>query len=117
MKQVQRNMPLAILGTLLITLVMFVGVTLLQYHTFGHAFLYNAYEVTYSFGTLAPLPAAFIPYINFLAAAVSGNTYLGTFIIIISLLQLLWYQTNAVFIGSEIVAVLFVRQNYAQFHG
>ncbi len=102
-KQVQRNMPLAILGTLLITLVMFVGVTLLQYHTFGHAFLYNAYEVTYSFGTLAPLPAAFIPYINFLAAAVSGNTYLGTFIIIISLLQLLWYQTNAVFIGSRLL--------------
>jgi amino acid transporter len=82
---------------------MFVGVTLLQYHTFGHGFLYNAYSVTYAFGTLAPLPAAFIPYINFLAATVSGNTLLGTFIILISLLQLLWYQTNAVFIGSRLL--------------
>ncbi|HYB04142.1 MAG TPA: amino acid permease, partial [Nitrososphaerales archaeon] len=102
-KQVQRNMPLAILGTLLITLVMFVGVTLLQYHTFGHGFLYNAYSVTYAFGTLSPLPATFIPYINFLAAAVSGNTALGTFIIVVSILQLLWYQTNAVFIGSRLL--------------
>ncbi len=102
-KQVQRNMPLAILGTLLITLVMFAGVTLLQYHTFGHGFLYNAYTVTYAAGTLKPLPAAFIPYINFLAASVSGNPYLGTFIILVSILQLLWYQTNAVFIGSRLL--------------
>lgn len=102
-KQVQKNMPLAILGTLLITLVMFAGVTLLQYHTFGHGFLYNAYTVTYAAGTLSPLPAAFIPYINFLAAAVSGNPYLGSFIIIVSIIQLLWYQSNAVFIGSRLL--------------
>lgn len=103
-KQVQRNMPLAILGTLLITLVMFAGGTLLLYHALGYQFLYNAYTTTVvNFGTLSPLPAAFVPYINFFAAAISGNTALGTFIIIVSILQLLWYQTNAVFIGARLL--------------
>ena len=103
-KQVQRNMPLAILGTLLITFVMFAGGTLLLYHALGYGFLANAYTTTVvNFGTLSPLPAAFVPYINFFAAAISGNPYLGSFIIIVSLLQLLWYQTNAVFIGSRLL--------------
>lgn len=102
-KQVQRNMPLAILGTLFITLVMFAGVTLLQYHTFSQGFLANAYTTSFAYGNLAPLPTGFVPYINFLAAAVSNNTYVGTFIILVSILQLLWYQTNAVFIGSRLL--------------
>ncbi|MDA4129981.1 MAG: amino acid permease [Thaumarchaeota archaeon] len=103
-KQVQRNMPLAILGTLLITLVMFAGGTLLLYHAFGYGFLTNIYTKTViNLGTVSPLPAAFVPYINFLAAAISGNVYLGTFIIVVSILQLLWYQTNAVFIGSRLL--------------
>lgn len=102
-KQVQKNMPLAILGTLLITLVMFTGVTLLQYHTFSQGFLSNAYTTSFVYGNLSPLPTGFVPYINFLAASVSGNIYLGSFIILVSILQLLWYQTNAVFIGSRLL--------------
>ena len=103
-KQVQRNMPLAILGTLLITLAMFAGGTLLLYHSFGYGFLSNIYTKTvFQLQTVPPLPAAFVPYINFLSAAISGNIYLGTFIILISILQLLWYQTNAVFIGSRLL--------------
>jgi glutamate:GABA antiporter len=95
-KQVKRNMPLAILGTLLITLVIFAGSTVLSYHTFGYHYLSNLY--TYQSG-LFPI----YPYLNFLAAAISPNVYVGSFIIIVCIIQLLWYQVNAVSIGGRLL--------------
>jgi amino acid transporter len=99
-KQVKRNMPLAIMGTLLITLVIFAGSTLLSYHAFGYNFLSNLYNL--SVIQLTP-PFPVVPYLDFLAAGISNNIYVGSFIIIVAILQLLWYQTNAVFIGGRLL--------------
>jgi glutamate:GABA antiporter len=99
-KQVKRNMPIAILGTLLITLAIFAGATLLSYHAFGYNFLSNLY--TLSIVDLKS-PFAVTPYLNFLTAGISGNVYVGSFVIIVSIIQLLWYQTNAVFIGGRLL--------------
>ena len=100
-KQVKRNMPLAIMATLLITLVIFAGATILSYHTFGYNFLSNLYAI--AIGTPAKNPFPVTPYLNFLAAAISPNIYVGSFIIIVAIIQLLWYQTNAVFIGGRLL--------------
>jgi glutamate:GABA antiporter len=101
-KQIKRNMPLAIIGTLIITLVIFAGATILSYHTFGYNFLsnlyYNAID-TFKYPGTVPV----VPYLNFLAASISPNVYVGSFIIIVSIIQLLWYQTNAVFIGGRLL--------------
>jgi glutamate:GABA antiporter len=95
-RQIKRNMPLAIMGTLLITLVIFAGSILLSYHAFGYGYLSNLY--TYSSSSF-PI----YPYLDFLAAAISPNVYVGSFIIIVAIIQLLWYQTNAVFIGGRLL--------------
>jgi amino acid transporter len=99
-KQVKRNMPVAILATLLITLVIFAGATLLSYHAFGYNFLSNLYTLS-----IVDLKSPFVvtPYLNFLTASISGNVYVGSFVIIVSVIQLLWYQTNAVFIGGRLL--------------
>lgn len=99
-KQVKRNMPIAILGTLLITLAIFAGAVLLSYHAFGYNFLSNLYTLSI-FDLKSPF--AVTPYLNFLTASISGNVYLGSFVIIVSIIQLLWYQTNAVFIGGRLL--------------
>jgi amino acid transporter len=98
-KQVKKTMPVAILGTLLITLIIFAGATLLSYYSFGYGFLSNLYTLSI-FYFKSPFPV--VPYINFLTAAISGNVWVGSFIIIMTIIQLLWYQTNAVFVGGRL---------------
>ena len=101
-KHVQRNMPLAIIGTLIITLIIFAGATALSYNTFGYNFLSNLYNnAIFYFKFPGNVPV--VPYLNFLSASISPNAYVGSFIIIISILQLLWYQTNAVFVGGRLL--------------
>jgi amino acid transporter len=99
-KRVSRNMPLAIVGTLLITLVIFAGSTLLSYYAFGYNFLSSIY--TLSIFNATP-PIAVVPYLDFLAAAISNNIYVGSFIIIVCIIQLMWYQSNAVALGSRLL--------------
>ncbi len=103
-KQVKKNMPLAILGTLFITMVIFTGATLLSYHAFGYGFLSNIYtQSILNLSTPPPLPAFFVPYLDFLSAAISNNVYVGSFIIIVAIIQLLWYQMNAVSVGGRLL--------------
>lgn len=99
-RQVKRNMPLAILGTLLITFVIFYGSIALSYHTFGYQFLSNLYTMSILFAQ-SPFPV--VPYLDFLAAAVSNNLFVGAFIIVMATVQLFWYQTNAIFVGSRLL--------------
>jgi amino acid transporter len=99
-KKVSRNMPLAIVGTLLITLVIFAGSTLLSYYAFGYNFLSNLY--TLSIFNATP-PTVVVPYLDFLAAAISNNIFVGSFIIIVAIIQLMWYQTNAIAVGSRLL--------------
>jgi glutamate:GABA antiporter len=101
-KQVKKNMPIAIIGTLAITLVIFAGATLLSYQTFGYQFLSNLYNGSYVPG-YATFGFPIFPYLDFLAAAISNNVYIGSFIIIVCIIQLLWYQTNAVFVGGRLL--------------
>ncbi len=101
-KQVKKNMPIAIIATLGITLVIFAGATLLSYHTFGYSFLSNLYNSAYVPG-YSHFGLPIFPYLDFLAAAVGGNVYVGSFIIIVCIIQLLWYQTNAVFVGGRLL--------------
>jgi amino acid transporter len=100
-KNVKKNMPIAILGTLLITLTIFAGSTILSYQAFGYNFLSNLYTLTIFNPASSSLP--FVPYINFLAAAIANNLYVGSFIILVTIIQLLWYQTNAVFVGGRLL--------------
>jgi glutamate:GABA antiporter len=100
-KKVGRNMPLAIIGTLLISLFIFGGATLLSYYAFGYNFLSNLYYA--SIFNLAPTGLAVTPYLDFLAAAISNNVFVGSFIIIVAIIQLAWYQTNAVAVGSRLL--------------
>jgi glutamate:GABA antiporter len=100
-KKVGRNMPLAIIGTLLISLIIFGGATLLSYYAFGYNFLSNLYYA--SIFNLAPTGLAVTPYLDFLAAAISNNVFVGSFIIIVAIIQLAWYQTNAVAVGSRLL--------------
>jgi amino acid transporter len=99
-KRVNRNMPIAIVGTLLITLVIFAGSTLLSYYAFGYNFLSNLYTLSISFATP---PTVVVPYLDFLAAAISNNVVVGSFIIIVAIIQLMWYQTNAVAVGGRLL--------------
>jgi amino acid transporter len=100
-KKVGRNMPLAIVGTLLISLLIFGGATLLSYYAFGYNFLSNLYYA--SIFNLAPTGLVVTPYLDFLAAAISNNVFVGSFIIIVAIIQLAWYQTNAVAVGSRLL--------------
>jgi amino acid transporter len=99
-KRVGRNMPIAIVGTLVITLIIFAGSTLLSYYSFGYNFLSNLY--TLSIFNATP-PTVVVPYLDFLAAAVSNNVVVGSFIIVVAIIQLMWYQTNAVAVGSRLL--------------
>jgi amino acid transporter len=99
-RQIRRNMPLAIIGTLLITFVIFYGSTALSYKTFGYQFLSNLYTMSILYSQ-SPFPV--VPYLDFLTAAISNNLLIGSFIIIMATIQLFWYQTNAVFIGSRLL--------------
>lgn len=99
-KRVNRNMPIAIIGTLLITLVIFAGSTLLSYYSFGYNFLSNLYTLSIF---NAASPTAVVPYLDFLAAAISNNVFVGSFIIIVCIIQLMWYQSNAVAVGSRLL--------------
>lgn len=101
-KQVKKNMPLAIMGTLLITFIIFAGATILSYHTFGYTFISSLYNLAIN-NPHSAQPFPLVPYLDFLAAAISGNVYVGSFIIIVAILQLCWYQTNAVFIGGRLL--------------
>ncbi|MGI0086074.1 MAG: amino acid permease, partial [Nitrososphaerales archaeon] len=98
-KHVKRTMPIAIIATLFITLIIFAGATLLSYNTFGYDFLSNLYTKSIVLGQYPALGFPLVPYLDFLAAAISNNIYIGSFIIIVVIIQLLWYQTNAVFVG------------------
>jgi len=101
-RQVRKTMPAAIIATLFITFVIFGGATILSYQTFGYNFLSNLYaESIVSAAT--PFPAGVVPYLEFLAAAISNNVAIGAFIIIVATIQLWWYQANAVFIGSRLL--------------
>ena len=99
-RQVRRTMPIAIIATLFITFVVFCGATMLSYQAFGYNFLSNLYTLTIVYGA-APFPV--VPYLDFLAAAISNNLTIGAFIIIVATIQLFWYQANAVFIGSRLL--------------
>jgi amino acid transporter len=99
-RQVKKTMPIAIIATLFITFVIFAGATLLSYQTFGYTFLANLYAATINYG-LPIFPV--LPYLDFLAAAISNNVAIGSFIIIVAIIQLWWYQANAVFIGSRLL--------------
>ena len=99
-RQVKKNMPIAIMATLLIAFIIFAGSTALSYNAFGYNFLSNLYTQSISFAS-SPIPV--IAYLNFLSAAISNNIYLGSFIIIVAIIQLLWYQTNAVFVGGRLL--------------
>jgi amino acid transporter len=99
-RQVKKNMPVAIMATLLITFIIFAGSTLLSYKAFGYNFLSNLYSLSI-FYSKSPFPV--VPYLDFLAAAISNNVVLGSFIIIMAIIQLLWYQSNAVFIGGRLL--------------
>jgi amino acid transporter len=101
-KQIKRNMPLAIIATLIITFVIFAGAVVLSYHTFGYTFLSNLYYNAVNYFQF-PGKVPVIPYLNFLSASISPNVYVGSFIIIVSIIQLLWYQTNAVFVGGRLL--------------
>jgi amino acid transporter len=99
-RQVKRNMPLAILGTVAITFLIFYGSLALSYHAFGYNFLSNLYVMSIDYAK-SPFPV--VPYLDFLAASVSGNLYLGVFMILAATLQLAWYQANAVLVGSRLL--------------
>lgn len=99
-KGVKRSMPLAILGTLFIALIIFAGSTLLSYQAFGYNFLSNLYGLSIGF---ASPPLVVVPYLDFLAAAISSNVFVGSFIIIVAIIQLMWYQTNAVAVGGRLL--------------
>jgi amino acid transporter len=101
-KQVKRNMPLAIIGTLIITLIIFAGSTALSYNTFGYGFLSNLYNNAINL-LKYPGNVPVVPYLNFLTASISPNAYVGSFIMIVSIIQLLWYQTNAVLVGGRLL--------------
>lgn len=96
-------MPIAIVGTLIITLIIFAGATILSYNTFGYNFLSNLYTQTIALANPAGVGLPLVPYLDFLAAAISNNVYIGGFIIIVVIIQLLWYQTNAVFVGGRLL--------------
>ncbi len=98
-RQVKKTMPLAIITTLIITFIIFAGATILSYQAFGYNFLSNLYDLSINF--VAP-PFPVIPYLDFLAAAISNNVALGSFIIIVATIQLWWYQANAVFVGGRL---------------
>ncbi len=99
-RQVKKTMPIAIIATLFITFVIFAGATLLSYQAFGYNFLSNLYTESILFAA-PPFPV--VPYLDFLAAAISSNIAVGAFIIIVATIQLWWYQANAVFIGSRLL--------------
>ncbi len=99
-RQVRRNMPLAILGTLIICFLIFFGSLAFSYHTFGYNFLSNLYVMSIDY-VKSPFPVT--PYLDFLAAAISGNLYVGIFITLMATLQLAWYQANAVVVGSRLL--------------
>jgi amino acid transporter len=99
-RQVRKTMPAAIIATLLITFVIFGGATILSYQTFGYNFLSNLNAESIVFAS-PPFPV--VPYLDFLAAAISNNVAIGAFIIIVATIQLWWYQANAVFIGSRLL--------------
>jgi amino acid transporter len=99
-KHVKKTMPLAIIGTLFITFIIFAGSTILSYQAFGYNFLSNLYTMSI-FYYIPPFPV--VPYLDFLAAAISNNVALGAFIIIVSTIQLWWYQVNAIFVGGRLL--------------
>lgn len=99
-KHIKKTMPLAIVGTLFITFIIFVGSTLLSYQAFGFNFLSNLYTMSI-FYYIPPFPV--VPYLDFLAAAISNNVALGAFIIVVSTIQLWWYQVNAIFVGGRLL--------------
>ncbi|MEM0272783.1 MAG: amino acid permease [Thermoprotei archaeon] len=99
-RQVKRNMPLAILGTLIICFLIFYASLALSYHTFGYNFLSNLYVMAIDYSK-SPFPVT--PYLDFLAASISGNLYIGIFITLMATLQLAWYQANAVLVGSRLL--------------
>lgn len=99
-REVKKTMPVAIIATLLITFVIFGGATILSYQAFGYNFLSNLNAESILFAA-PPFPV--VPYLDFLAAAISNNVVIGAFIIIVATIQLWWYQANAVFIGSRLL--------------
>src|SRR5208283_1852180 len=54
-KHIKKTMPLAIVGTLFITFIIFVGSTLLSYQAFGYNFLSNLYDMSINY-FIPPFP-------------------------------------------------------------
>jgi len=99
-RNVKKSMPFAIIGTLLICAVAFLLAIVLSYNAFGQTFLSNLYTQSILFAS-PPLPV--VPYLDFLAAAITPNIFLGTFILLMPLLQMCWFQANGVFVGSRLL--------------
>ncbi|PSO03854.1 hypothetical protein B9Q13_06235 [Candidatus Marsarchaeota G2 archaeon ECH_B_SAG-G16] len=99
-RQVNKNIPLAMLTTLAIYTFILIASTALSYHTFSYTFLSNLYTLSIDYGR-SPFPV--IPYLTFLAAIISRNIYISSFIFIVVIIQLLWYQMSGVFLGSRLL--------------
>jgi amino acid transporter len=99
-RQVRRSTPFAIIGTLVVVAAFCVLATVLSYTAFGYGFLSNLY--TQSIAQGSP-PLAILPYLNFLAAAISPNIIIGTLIVIGPLIQICWLFANGVFLGSRLL--------------
>ena len=99
-KNVKKSMPFAIVGTLLICAAAFLLGTVLTYNAFGYNFLSNLYYESIVYAS-PPLPV--VPYLDFLAAAISPNIIVGSFILLIPFFQMCWFQANGVFVGSRLL--------------
>jgi amino acid transporter len=99
-RQVKKTVPLVMTTTLVLMAVFLVMGTVLSRVVFGYTFLSNLYTESIVFGSP---PLAVVPYLDFLVAAISPNVVVGSFIVLAPLIQMCWYQTNAVFIGSRML--------------
>ncbi|BFH74022.1 APC family permease [Sulfurisphaera javensis] len=95
----KKSMPFSILGTLLISGIIFTTALALEYYQYGYVFTSKMLYLSVVEGTL-PIPT---PYLDLLEGIASGNIVLGVLFALVSLLQLLMYLTAASFVGSRLL--------------
>lgn len=99
-RHINRSIPFAMIGTLVVMAVSAVLAIVVSYSTFGYNFLSSLYIQSVTNGS-PPLPI--LPYLDFLAAAISPNVIIGTLIILGPLFQTCWLFANGVFVGSRLL--------------
>lgn len=95
----KRSMPFSILGSLVISGIIFTAALALEYNQFGYDFTTKMMYLGIIQGTL-PIPT---PYLDLLEGVASGNIVAGVLFALASIVQLLMYLTAAAFVGSRLL--------------